>query len=305
MFRRLRYSLEYHFASRAIHWLETHSFDQCAARARRIARIWFALDRKRRRISIDNILKAGITTDEGEAERIAREALENFSLVAVESLKSRDVITKENWLTEIDVDIPDASMDLLKKEGQGVLLLSAHIGNWEVAARLLSFFKPVTGITRDAKNPRVNELMQKFKPSENFTLTPKHSADPTRLLSVLRKGETLALLIDQYAMSYGVQLPFFGHPTQIHKSPALFHLVTKTPIIFGLCLRTGPMKFRVEVSEPLMFPPTGNREKDIETILLDLTARTEDAIRRYPEQYLWAHNRFRTREPQPSISEAK
>ncbi len=293
MLRQLRYSLEYHFVLRALTWLENHSFEECSERARRLARTWFAIDRKRRRISIGNVLKAGITSDEKRAEEIAREALENFALVAVESIKSRDIITKENWLTEVDVDMPDESMQLLKKEGQGVLLLSAHIGNWEVAARLLSFLKPVTGITRDAKNPRVNELMQRFKPSENFTLTPKHSVDSTRLLSVLKKGEVLALLIDQYAMSYGVRLPFFGHVTSVHKSPAMLHLVTRTPIVYGLCLRTAPMKFRVEVSEPLVFPATGNRANDIEKILLDLTARTEDAIRRYPEQYLWAHNRWR------------
>jgi len=293
MLKSLRYSIEYQFVLRALNWLENHSFEECERRARSLARTWFRFDPKRRRISVDNVLKAGITADRAQAESIAREALENFALVAVESLKSRDLITKANWLNEVEVDIPQDSMDLLKCEGKGVLLLSAHIGNWEVAARILSFLKPVTGITRDAKNPRVNELMQRFKPSENFTLTPKHSADPTRLLSVLRRGEVLALLIDQYAMSYGVRLPFFGHTTSIHKSPALLHLVTKTPILYGLCLRKAPMKFRVEVSEPLVFPATGDRQKDIETILLDLTARTESAIRRYPEQYLWAHNRWR------------
>ena len=293
MLRRLRYSLEYHLASRAVAWLENHSFEQCAARASGIARTWFRLDRRRRNVSIGNILKAGITADRAEAGRIALKAFDNFALVAVESLKSRDIITRANWLETVDVNIPPATMDLLRKPGQGVLLLSAHIGNWEVAARLLSFMKPVTGITRDAKNPRVNELMQKFKPSENFTLTPKHSADTTRLLSVLKRGEVLALLIDQYAMSYGIRLPFFGHETSVHKSPAMLHLVTKTPIVFGLCIRKGPMKFRVEVSEPLVFPATGDRDRDIRAIMLDLTERTEKAIRTYPDQYLWAHNRWR------------
>lgn len=293
MLRSLRYQIEYSLASGALNWLHAHSFDECAARACAMARAWITVDRKRRRICIDNILKAGITSHRNEAEKIAIQSIEHFALVIVESLKSRDEFTAENWKQKVDVSIPDATLALLEKEGQGILLLSCHLGNWEIASRLLSFIKPVTGITRDAKNPRVNELMKKHKPSERFTLTPKHDADPTRLLSVMKRGEILALLIDQYAMSYGVQLPFFGHITSVHKSPALLHLITKTPIVFGSCVRTGKLKFRIEASEPLSYPPTGKREDDIRRILMDLIPRTEDIIRRYPEQYLWAHNRWR------------
>ena len=293
MLQALRHQIEYSFASGALNWIQKHSFEKCAARASWMARTWLRFDRKRRRICIENILKAKITSDPIEAEAIAIKSVEHFALVIVESLKTRDFFTEENWKDKVELAIPEASMKLLQEDDQGILLLSCHLGNWEIASRLLSFLKPVTGITRDAKNPRVNELMKKHKPSERFTLTPKHDADPTRLLSVLRKGEILALLIDQYAMSYGVRMPFFGHDTSVHKSPALLHLITKAPIIFGTCVRTGPLQFRIEASEPLRFPPTGNKQEDIKRILDDLIPRTEDLIRRYPEQYLWAHNRWR------------
>lgn len=293
MLQALRHQIEYSFASGSLNWIQKHSFEKCAARASRLARTWLKFDRKRRRICIENILKAGITSDPVEAETIAIKSVEHFALVIVESLKTRDFFTEENWKDKVELAIPEASMKILQDPDQGILLLSCHLGNWEIASRLLSFLKPVTGITRDAKNQRVNELMKKHKPSERFTLTPKHDADPTRLLSVLRKGEILALLIDQYAMSYGIRMPFFGHVTSVHKSPALMHLITKAPIIFGSCVRTGPLKFRIEASEPLHFPPTGNKQEDIKRILDDLIPRTEALIRRYPEQYLWAHNRWR------------
>jgi KDO2-lipid IV(A) lauroyltransferase len=293
MLKALRYQIEYSLVSIALNWIQRHTFDQCAARASWVARTWLRFDRKRRRISIENIIKAGITADKAEAEAIAVKSIEHFALVIIESLKTRDFFTQDNWKDKVEIAIPEESMELLKKKGQGVLLLSCHLGNWEIASRLLSFIKPVTGITRDAKNPRVNELVKQHKPSERFTLTPKHDADPTRLLSVLRKGEILALLTDQYAMSYGIRMPFFGHVTSVHKSPALLHLVTKAPIIFGTCIRTGPLQFRIEASKPLNFPPTGNKEEDIKRILEDIIPRTEDLIRRYPEKYLWAHNRWR------------
>lgn len=293
MIRNFRYGIEYILARRSLAWLENHSPEQCSHRAEQLARLWYKLDSRRRRLCISNILLAGVAQDEQEAETIALRSIEHFALVIVESFKSRDLITSDNWQDKIDLQIPDTTMDLLRKKDAGVLLLSGHIGNWEVAARILSFLKPVTGITRDMKNPRVDELMKKYKPSDNFRLTPKHDADPSRLLSVIRNGEILALLIDQYAMSYGLRLPFFGHATSIHKSPALLHLVTKTPVVFGACVRTAPMQFRFEASEPLSFNPTGNKDEDIKSVLTDLIARMEDVIRRYPEQYLWAHRRWR------------
>jgi len=293
MLRTLQYSLEYFLASRSLGWVENHTAEQCARKAEQLAHLWFKLDAGRRHLCISNILQSGITSDRNEAEDIARRSVEHFALVIVESLKSRDVLNADNWKEKIDLQIPDATMDLLTKKGAGVLLLSGHIGNWEVAARLLSFLKPVTGITRDMKNPRVDELIKKHKPSDQFRLTPKHDADPSRLLSVLKNGEVLALLIDQYAMSYGINLPFFGRTTSVHKSPALLHLVTKTPIVFGACLRTAPMQFRFEASEPLSFTPTGKRDADISTVLTDLIGRMEKLIKHYPEQYLWAHRRWR------------
>lgn len=293
MSRHLRYRLEYYLASSALKWIEEHSFEQCVKRNMALARAWFMVDRRRRRISTDNIIMAGITSSRREASDIALEAAANFGLTAVESLKSRSVITADNWQDSIESMIPERTLALLRKPGQGIILISGHIGNWEVAARVVSFLKPVTGITRDAKNPLVNSLMQKYKPSGNFQLTPKHDADPARLLSVLKRGEVLALLADQYAMSYGIQMPFFGHMTSVHKSPALLHLVTKAPVVFGTCIRTAPMKFRFEASEPISYPPTGNREADVRTVLDDLVRRIEQSVRKHPAQYLWAHRRWR------------
>ena len=97
----------------------------------------------------------------------------------------------------------------------------------------------------------------------------------------------------QHAASHGVMAPFFGHPASTVASPARLALATGTPVICGFCLRTGPMKFRMEAAEPIWPRPTGDREADVLALTEEINRRIEDVVRRYPEQYLWSHRRWR------------
>ena len=86
---------------------------------------------------------------------------------------------------------------------------------------------------------------------------------------------------------------FFGHPAQTHTSAALLHLVAKAPLCFAACWRTGPMSFELETSPPIKHERTGKKDNDIRAILEELNHHLEGMIRRHPEQYLWAHRRWR------------
>ena len=141
-------------------------------------------------------------------------------------------------------------------------------------------------------NPYTDALMKKRKPRNAFTLTPKHSANMGRLLKTLRSGNILALLTDQHAR-HGMMVDFFGISASTHTSHAMLHLITKTPMCFGYCVKTGPMQFMLKASLPITVPRTGKRDEDVRGILEQLSRELETAIRAYPEQYLWAHRRWR------------
>lgn len=290
--RRARFIAEYGAVGPALFLLDRLPFGAAAAIGRSIADAWYACDRKRRKTAIGNIELSGIASDRAEAREIARASFRHMAMVVVESLKSS--FTVEQKAPEgIDLQIPPATMEALRDPGMGVILASGHIGNWEVAAQALSGIKPVTGITRRMNNPYVNRLMERRKPRNRFELTPKHDNDKGRFLSVLRRGEILALLTDQHARDRGMMIDFFGRGASTHTSPALLHLVTRAPICFGYCIRTNPMKFKMIADEPLRFEPSGNREADTREILTTIAGKLESAIRAYPDQYLWAHRRWR------------
>jgi KDO2-lipid IV(A) lauroyltransferase len=182
---------------------------------------------------------------------------------------------------------------VLKEPGRGVILASGHLGNWEFAARLVSDFKPVVGVAREMNNPYTARLLAPHRVSDRFRTTPKHDPDPGRFLSTLKRGEMLALLVDQHAREHGMPIDFFGMPASTVTSPALLHLVTRAPVVFGYCVRREPGRYLLAAADPVIRPPTGDKEADVRAVLRTLTAHLEDAVRRYPEQYLWAHRRWR------------
>jgi KDO2-lipid IV(A) lauroyltransferase len=259
----------------------------------RLADLAYFFSFSRRKTAKTNILRSGIVTDHREAAAMARESFRHFALLVLESLKSDRLLNADNWRDMVDIDVHPETLALFEKPGQGVILVSGHLGNWEIAAQLLSHLKPVVGVTRDMNNPYADRLIKQRKPRNRFSLTPKHHADSARFLSVLKEGNILALLIDQHASRKGMLIDFFGIPASTHTSPALLHLVTRTPICFGYCIRTGPMSYRLKASAPIVHESTGRREDDVKSILKELTGRLEQAIRENPLQYLWAHRRWR------------
>jgi len=291
--KRLRHYLEYAGLRLALFLLDRLSLPAAEALACRVADLWYACNVSRRWTAIDNILRSGIAADRQAAAAIARASFRHFAVLVVESLRTGEAFNESNWREKVELDISPTAMDLLGKPGQGVILVSGHLGNWEVAAQLLSYIKPVVGITRDMNNPYTDRIVQERKPRNRFTLTPKHDVDAGRLLTALKQGNLLALLIDQHASRHGMMVDFFGTPASTHTSPALLHLITRAPICFGYCLRTGPMKYKLKAVDPIVHQPTGRRNEDVRAVLEKLNRLLEDAIRQAPDQYLWGHRRWR------------
>ena len=209
--------------------------------------------------------------------------------VLVESLKSTLVLDDPE---RVRVRIPDDVQAVLEDPDQGLIVVSGHFGNWELAGQWLSRYKPVAGISRPMNNPRVQELALSRRPRHGFRMIPKYDSDPGRFIKLLGDGEILALLVDQHARQ-GLDVPFFGHPAKTHTTAAMLHLVTRAPLCFATCRREAPLTFDLTLSPLIEQQRSGDRNADVEAILLALNGLLEEAIRRDPEQYLWGHRRWR------------
>lgn len=291
--KRLRHLIEYAGCRIALSLLNRLSLQASERLAIAVADAWYFLNAGRRRIAIENIRNSGISDNDDVIKDIARKSFQHFAVLLVESFQSGRIFSKENWQEKIQLEIDPGIMAMLKDQSRGMIMVSGHIGNWEIAAPLISFLKPVTAIARNMNNPYTNRLFNRIKPKNRFSLTPKHDAGAGRLLSVLKRGEILALLIDQHAREQGISINFFGRPASTHTSPALLHLVTDAPLCFGYCIRKGPMSYHLTLCPPITYKRTGNKDSDVRTILETLTAELENVIRKNPEQYLWGHRRWK------------
>lgn len=259
----------------------------------RFADLLFALDRRRRAVAVDNILRSGIETDRAAAVRLARRSARGFMVGVVETLKARRLLAGERWRENVVLRMPVAVRAVFDDPQSGLLLASGHFGNWEIGAQALSRLKPVVAAARKVSNPYVDRLLQRRKPSHRFRLVPEWFGSPTRYTEALKAGETLAILIDLDARGEGIKLDFFGRPAATHVTVAMLHLVTKTPLVFVSCRRLGGGRVEITLSDLIEHRPTGDKVGDVRAILTRLNAELEATIRATPEQYLWAHSRWK------------
>ena len=253
----------------------------------------FLLMFRRRRIAEENILKAGICATPKEARRMARAAFRSFTVMVAETVVARRRLTAENWQNHVRLVLKPEVEAVLREPGQGIIAASAHIGNWEVAARAVSRIKPLLAIMHPMRNPYLNRMVREEKSGFNMRLTTKHDFDARRFLRSLQQGEVLAIMMDQHAGGRGIRVDFFGREVSTHASVALLHLVTRAPLYLAYALRTGPLEYEVHAVGPIEFSPTGKKDDDVFRITQSLTREIEKIVRRHPDQYMWGHRRWR------------
>lgn len=248
---------------------------------------------KRRRIAVDNILKAGITGDVREAARIARESWAHLAGHICEALKVPLVINRENWREHLEEDgaAPETVKLLLEDTQQPILLVSAHHGVWEAATNLLSFARPMIAIARTMNNPYVAKWMKTHHFRGPVTVIDKQHGFTTEVIRQWkRENAAMTILMDQHANPrHAVRCDFMGRPAWTFTTAARMAIKYGYPIVVGSFVRVAPFKYRMVGGTPLRFGP----DADLAAATAELNARLGEAIRLFPEQYLWMHRRWR------------
>lgn len=248
----------------------------------------------RKAIAVGNILAAGITTDRAEAERIAVHSMGHFVGHLLETIRAGDKITA-NWRNHVTIDMPDESWRLIDSGDEPMMILTAHLGVWEIGVASIAMFRPMIAIAQVLRNPYVNQFMRKTHFRGRMTVIEKNNGiTPDVVRKWERERAVLGIVIDQKANGKsGIKLPFFGRETFMFTSPARFHLRTGHPMVFGYFVREGLFRYRMCGSEVIRYRATGDKEADIRELTKHLTGLLEQGIVRYPEQYLWMHNRWK------------
>lgn len=263
--------------------------------AARIGDLFDRFDRKHRLRARYHIRLCFPQWTDDQVAACARASTQNLMQLAFEILQTPSVLNEDSWRDHIETRGLGPAIDVLNADGPRILL-TAHMGNWEVLGYFLAMLGYHTEtIARPLDNQRINDWLLGIRERKGMKILTKFDATE-RMTEVLEQGRLLAFTADQNAGSKGVFVPFFGRLASTYKSIGLLAMTYRTPIICGYGHRLpGTFKFEVGTTD-VIHPEEWEDKSDP---LFYITARYcrafERMVRLRPEQFLWTHRRWKSR----------
>lgn len=182
-------------------------------------------------------------------------------------------------------------------KGKGVLMLTGHIGAWELCAFAQGIYgHPLSFLVRPLDNPLLDKLINGYRSlSENSTIDKNDSV--RAVLKTLKSGRDVGLLIDINTVAdEGVFCEFFSIPACSTTGLAVFALRSEAPVVPGFLIWNESQKKHILHFEPeIECIRTGDFREDVKVNTARFTKVIEEIVRRHPDQWLWIHKRWRTR----------
>ncbi len=249
-----------------------------------ICRIRYSIVMKNLHIAFGN------EKSEAEFKSIAKLSYYHLTLTALEFLRSRRISIAGN-VSFVGREHIDAALNL----GQGCYILCIHLGNWEAfGAAVSQAITPAHVVVKRVGSTSIDRFVCELRDyNKLFVFNRKKKGDAIRgIREILKKGEIVGFVMDQ-ARSGEPRLPFFGKDATTNTALASLSRRFPAPIIPGFIRRVGVGQHVVEFLPALRFEASEDRERDVLQQTQEFNSVIEDMIRRYPEQYLWLHNRWK------------
>ena len=248
-----------------------------------------------RRLAQRQLAQSGVGAHDAGRRRITRRMFEALGMNALEWLHATGW-TDQQVRRNVVFERPDQIQSLLDS-GHGLLIITAHMGNWELLPRAfrLNFGHPVSLVMAGLRDRRLTQWIVRLREiGGNRVITTEEGAlAPMR---VLRRGGALGILADQdTTRGRGLFVDFFGRPAYTPAGPA--HLLQRSDIaLLPLIIHRDPLRpYRhvIHSGTLIQADPQAPEEKVIRRITQAYTRQIEDQIRAWPEQWAWLHDRWR------------
>ncbi|MBU1061105.1 MAG: mitochondrial fission ELM1 family protein [Candidatus Omnitrophica bacterium] len=259
---------------------------------RRVGDLVCIMNSKRRAIAYANLKSAFPEKTSCQIKRITKSHFENLGMSIIELLRTPRMGKRylEKYISVENLESVKRALD----EGKGMIFLAAHFGNWEVASLAISAKGyRMSLFAREQKYKRLNSLLNQYRAMTGCKVVTK-GFSIRDIIKTLNNNGMVAMLFDQDAGPKGVFVELFNRPASTAQGVVSFSLKTGAAILPTFVWRVGYDKHIVEIGEPLELVKTQDKEKDIRTNLEKITGVLEHYIRRFPEQWLWSHKRWKT-----------
>ena len=269
----------------------------------RLGALAYRLAGKTRRLALTHLAQA--FPEKGEAERaeIARRMFVHLGMSAFEITSIRSYDDRlASYMENRDPELVRAAV----ARGKGIVFVTGHLGNWELMARLMAKTQcAVSAVAKRGADARLMGLIEDWRASGQVTTLWREDPGTARaLLRVFKQNQALGILVDQDTKVQGIWVPFFGRPAYTPRAPGDLALRTGAPVLVGTCHRKGERPgdgFKFEVTEIPYDPKPADKEAEVIRITAACQAVMEAAIRRYPADWVWMHERWKTQPPTTQV----
>jgi KDO2-lipid IV(A) lauroyltransferase len=265
-----------------------------------LGRTAFRFLKRERSQALNNFTMAfGSRYNDSEKNKIVRRSFENLGKNLAEVLKFRQ-INKNN----IDQKVTFRGESSLKRafaNGQGIIFVTAHFGNWELMGAALSIKGyPTNVIAAPLYDRRLDQIMNGYRMIHGVqTITRGEERSGRRILASLKQKQILGLLIDQDIDADGVFVDFFNRKAFTPSGAASLALKSGASVIFGFIRREENNHHIITLEGPVSLIRNGSMEQNIQDNTAYFTKVIEENINRYPDQWVWMHNRWETEQAPP------
>lgn len=245
----------------------------------------------RKDVARSNLQRAFPEYSPQKRRSVLRRTYQHFGIMLVDFLRI-PLLTQENLSSIIEFD--EEHVPFTGDKGQGTLIMTAHIGNWELTVPVLvRLGYSVTALIVPQRGAGGTQI-QYIRDSTGGQFISKRTSTRT-MLRLLKDGNSLAILGDQDSRKSGVWVNFFAQSSSRPRGAAVFAMHTGAPLVTTWCILQKDYRYRMEFSQI----PTDNLPSDREQAVRELTQRyitsVEEVVRRYPEQYFWFHRMWKTK----------
>ena len=222
---------------------------------------------------------------ENKINKLIKKTYQHYSIIFFEFMRQK--FTK---MASIKINVDDTTKSILSSE-KGIILMTAHLGNWELIIPTLGLYKKSTIVVKEQRNLGGDKFVCEVREGHNITLL-KTSKSKGGMITALRNGEVLGLASDQNADNKGTEILFFDHKASVPKGAAYFNYKTKCPIAIGFCMLNKDYSYDFKLRYLDIEHTEHNIENLFELVGQKFSNILEKEILKKPEQYFWFHRKW-------------
>ncbi len=257
-----------------------------------IAALFYYLIPIRKATVLENLRNAFPTYSKNKIREIAFGSYKSFAITLVEilSFPSTSIMDIQK---AVNCKNPELIIDRYNSN-KGVILLSAHFGNWEFMATSMGVQLniPLAVVVKEQRNPYVTDWMNRERTKWNNSVVPL-GISIRNVYQTLKMKQIVAMVADQRGSEEGIKVNFFGRNISVHTGPAALALKTGAPILYGISVRQKDYTYDTTFTEISKESLSGSSEEKIKQLSQKHMSYLENIVRENPEQWLWMHKRWK------------